>query len=195
VDLLPVETVAGSTPILAVPARLDRDAAIVALARGVPGAVRRLARGPLRSVAQVYVPFRLHDVSLCRGRRTERLVIGVDAVAGSLDLYRFGDPAAAVAQVRTGNHLDPLLPPSAARDIVSAAMTRVMYQRVGFLASSRWRVDVQPIDEILYVPYWLGFFGRRATASLVVVDAVRRQIEGVKMRRLLEEWLRATPAV
>jgi len=42
---------------------------------------------------------------------------------------------------------------------------------------------------MLHVPYWVGFVGRGEAASLVVMDAVRRQIEGVKARRLIGEWL------
>jgi hypothetical protein len=117
-------------------------------------------------------------------------------VAGILDLYRFDDarPSQAVVQVRTRNHLEPRLPSPAARDIVDSRMRRMMYRRVGFLAIGACRLDVQPIGEVLYVPYWLGFFGRRETASLVVMDAVRRQIEGVKVRRLVERWITESPA-
>jgi len=44
-----------------------------------------------------------------------------------------------------------------------------------------------PVD--IHVPYWLGFFGGRENASLEVMDAVRRQIEGAKARALFEDWL------
>ena len=183
-DLFPLE------PIPALPARVDRDAAIAAFARGVAGSLRRLQHGPLRSVALAHVPFRLHDVTVSRGRRIERMVIGIDAVAGALDLYRFDDaPPARVVQVPARNRLEPLLSTAAARDAVAAKVRRMVYQRSGFFAIGRWRVDAQPSGEVLYVPYWLGFFGRGETASLVVIDAVRRQIEGVKVRRLIEGWL------
>ena len=47
---------------------------------------------------------------------------------------------------------------------------------------------------MLFRSYWLGFFGRRESASLVVMDAVRRQMEGVKLRRLVEQWITESPA-
>jgi hypothetical protein len=175
--------------------RIDRDQAVAAFARGVGGGVRRLTRGPLRSVADVSVPFQLHRVTVSRGRRDEHMVLGIDAVTGVLDLYRFDDvPLTSVVRARTRNHLEPVLSASAGHDIVAASVKRMLYQRVGFLAIGRCRVDVRPIDPVLYVPYWIGFFGRGEIASLVVIDAVRRQIEGVKVQRLVERWLREPPA-
>ena len=53
-------------PIRALRARISRDAAIEALAGGVAGGVRRLALGPLRSIADVYVPFALFQVIVQR---------------------------------------------------------------------------------------------------------------------------------
>ena len=185
-----------ATLVAAIRGRVDRDEAVAAFASGVPGGVRRLMHGPLRSVAQIHLPFRLHEVTIRRGRRTERMVIGIDAVAGVLDLYRFDQarPSQAVVQVRTRNHVEPRLPSPAAGDIVAARVQRMMYQRVGFLAIGACRLDVQPVGDLLYVPYWLGFFGRRETVSLVVMDAVRRQMEGVKVRRLVERWITESPA-
>ena len=195
-DLLPLIAPGDATPVVgAVRARVDRDGAIAAFTSGLAGGVRRLIRGPLRSVAQVYLPFRLHEVTVQRGRRLERLVIGIDAVDGVLDLYWFDEsPSANALVLSTPNHIQPLLPAPAARDVVVARMQRAMYQRVGFLAIGMCRLDVQTVGDVVYVPYWVGFFGRGETASLVVVDAVRRQIEGVKVRRLIERWITGAAA-
>jgi len=184
-----------ATLVAAVRGRVDRNEAVATFASGVPGGVRRLMRGPLRSVAQIYLPFRLYEVTIRRGRRSQRMVIGIDVVAGVLDLYRFDEvrPPQAVVQVRTRNHVEAVLPSPEAGAIVAARVQRLMYQRVGFLAIGACRLDVQPVGGVLYVPYWLGFFGRRETASLVVMDAVRRQLEGVKVRRLVERWITESP--
>src|SRR5262245_44211281 len=92
-----------TTVVAAVRARVDRDEAIAAFASGVRGGVRRLLHGPLRSVAQIHLPFRLHEVTIRRGQRHEHMVIGIDAVAGVLDLYRFVEawPSRAVPLVTT----------------------------------------------------------------------------------------------
>ena len=111
---LPLIAAGEATVVGAVRARVDRDRAVAAFTSGVPGGVRRLIRGPLRSVAQIYLPFRLHDVTVRRGRRVERLLIGIDAVAGVLDLYRFDDIAVAErARPRSGAQSHPTAAASA----------------------------------------------------------------------------------
>ena len=182
---------AAPQSILALRAHVEREEAVEAFTHGLAGGVRRLALGPLRSVADIYVPFRLYQVSVGRDRNEERLVLGLDAVAGALDLYRFDDVprSADLVHVRTRNHLGPVLSTSAASGILTTRVKRIVYQRVGFLAAAPFRLDVQPVDQMLHVPYWVGFVGRGEAASLVVMDAVRRRIEGVKARRLIGEWL------
>jgi len=49
--------------------------------------------------------------------------------------------------------------------------------------------SAQPIAGEIYIPYWVGFRGRGAQARFVVMDAVRRRIEGAKVRNLLQTWL------
>jgi hypothetical protein len=195
VDLFPLERTVAPGAILALSTRIDRDAAIAAFGSGVTGAARRLTHGPLRSVATISVPFRLHDVTIRRGREIERMVLGLDAVAGTLDLYRFDQaPLSSVVRARTRNDLEPVLSATAAHGIVAARVNRMLYERVGFFAIGHRDPEVRPIAQVLYIPYWVGFFGRREAASLVAMDAVRRQIEGVKMRGLMERWLRDSPA-
>jgi hypothetical protein len=50
-------------------------------------------------------------------------------------------------------------------------------------------LEVRPIEGEVHVPSWAGFFGRSDRASLVVIDAVRRQVEGARVRRLIDQWL------
>lgn len=172
---------------------VTRDEAVNAFAAGLAGRARQLALGPLRSLADVYVPFRLYHVTVGCRRTHETTVLGVDAVTGALDLYRF-DPAprpADLMDVRTRNHVAPRLSAAAAHAIVASRVQRLMYGRVGFVAAPRVRLDVRPLDADLHVPYWAGFFGRGDCASLVVLDAVRREIEGAKVRRLIGRWLTA----
>jgi hypothetical protein len=171
--------------------RVDRESAAAALAHGVAGGLRRLARGPLREIADVYVPFRLFEVDVARRGRHERAVLGLDAVAGTLDLYRFDrvPQAGELVDVTTRNRLDPTLSAADAHEIVGTRMKRLIYRRVGLLAAGWLGVEIQPVAAVVHVPYWVGLFGRRETASLVVMDAARRAIEGVKVRRLIGRWL------
>jgi hypothetical protein len=169
---------------------VTREQAIDSFRRGLAAGARRLARGPLRSVADVYIPFRVYVATLGRGVRREVAVLGVDAVSGGLDVYRFDrvPEAAEVVQVSTRNYLAPTLSTNTARDLLASRMRRLTYQRAGFLAGP-FEFDAEPIDAVLHVPYWAGFFGRSEAASIVVMDAVRRQIEGAKVKRLIREWI------
>jgi hypothetical protein len=174
--------------------RVTRDQAVDAFSRGVVGVVRRLALGPLRSIADIYVPFRLYRVTIGHAARRQILVVGLESVAGILDLYRFDNvpEASEIAEVCTGNRVDAAISDAAARDRLAARIKRMTYQRVGFLAAGRFQLEIEPLDTLLHVPYWAGFFGRGDAASLVVMDAVRRQIEGAKAGRLIGDWLRLT---
>ena len=171
--------------------RIDRDEAVEAFTRGLGGAMRRVALGPVRSVADVYVPFHLFRVAVARPAGDERMVLGIDAVTATLDLYRFDDPPQSrdVIHVHTRNHVTATVSPTAAHDAIVARLRRIIYQRAGFFAGGRCHLDVRAIDDEISVPYWVGFFGRRDEASIVVMDGVRRQIEGGKMRRLIASWL------
>src|SRR5919201_2292394 len=101
---------------------------------GLPGWLRRRSLGPLRSVADVYVPFRVYRVSVRDQSRSEVTVLGLDAVAGVLDLYRF-DTVPAVDQliaVKTRNRLEARLDEVAAQKILAAKVERLVFQRRGF---------------------------------------------------------------
>ena len=69
---------------------VTRDEATEQFSRDrVLGLLRNAAFGPLRSVAEFYIPFHLFQVEVVnRGRRDLR-IFGLDAVNGSLDLYHF----------------------------------------------------------------------------------------------------------
>ena len=177
-------------PIRTLRPRVTREEAIEILAGGFAGAVRRVARGPLRSVAAVLIPFELYRVTVVRGTARETVTLGIDCVDGALDLYRFDPPPQSneTESVCTRNHVAPALSTSAAEDALRSRVTRLAYQQRGFLARGRVDVNLESIA-ILYVPYWAGFFGRDAAASLVVLDALRCRLEGPKVRRLIRAWL------
>jgi hypothetical protein len=182
-DLLPVTNV-----ISALRPKVTREHAVAMLSRGVLGTARRMVLGPLRSVAEIYVPFRVYRVT-GRGRRAALLAI--DAVTGELDLYQFDSipDSTLLADVRTRNRVPARLSIDTNRDLLQDRMKRLTYQRVGFLAAPRFALKVEPIEPTLHVPYWVGFFGSGEVAAPVVIDAVRRQVEGAKARRLVVGWL------
>jgi hypothetical protein len=171
--------------------RLTREEAIAAISRGFAGAVRQVARGPLRSLADVYIPYGVYKVTVRRGARREVIVLGIDLVGGVLDLYRFdrSSDLPEIEQVSTRNHMIAALSRRGAEDALRSRVKRLAHQQRGFLAAGEIAIDLEPIGSIVHVPYWAGFFGRAESASLVVLDALRGSVEGAKLRQLVSAWL------
>jgi hypothetical protein len=169
---------------------ISRDQAIRTFTVGPGGWSRRAVLGPLRSIADVYVPFRIYRIHISNGRRRQTTVVGLDAITGALDLYWFSavpsDPD--ITQVHTSNHVPVVLDESAARTIVESRIQRLAFRRAGFFGIRQFRVEVECAGE-LHVPYWIALFGRAETARLIVMDAVGGALEGAKIRRLLYQWL------
>jgi hypothetical protein len=170
---------------------VSRDEAIAQFsAGGILGLLRNLASGPLRSVADFYIPFRLYQVEVRnRGMRDQR-VFGLDAVNGSLDLYQFPQlPGASEVVCReTRNCFRVLLDETSGVELLITKVRRLVYAR-GFFRIRDLQISAEPVAGELYVPYWVGFRGRGRLAQFVVLDAVRRRVEGAKVRHLLQAWL------
>jgi hypothetical protein len=169
---------------------VTQEEALQQLAGGVMGAVRSALQGPVRSVAEFYIPFTLFQVAITNADQTETQVVGVDSVSGSLDLYHFEripDPSQLIS-IDTRNCPQPRLDPERAREIVVDKVRRLLFQK-GFFRMRGLRIEAEPLPGELYVPYWVVFRGRGAAASIGVLDALRRKPEGAKVRQLLEDWL------
>jgi hypothetical protein len=167
-----------------------RDEAVRALGGGLPGAARRLALGPLRSIADVYVPLDVFRVTVTRGARRETDLLGIDVVTGALDLYRFDrvPDGADVVSLATANALDRTLSEAAAIDRLHLRVARSLFQRTGFFGARPGSVSIDERAAEIHVPYWVGFFGgggAQDEARIAVMDAVRRRLEGSKARRLV----------
>lgn len=157
------------------------------------GALRRLAGGgPLRSVADVYVPFHLYRVELTNRARPSTSWFALDAVTGSLDPYQFEGPPqeADLVRIETRNRPSPALPESEVARRLRDKLRRLVFQ-TGFFRVRDLRIEVERVDPELHVPYWLGFYGTGEAARLRVLDGVRRRMEGARARALFEGWLAA----
>lgn len=157
---------------------------------GVAGLLRNAVFGPLRSVAEFYIPFHLFQVEIVnRGKRDQR-IFGLDAVNGSLDLYHFeqlpGLPDVIFLESR--NCAQALLDEEHAQDVIIAKVRRLLFSS-GFFRIRDLHISAEPVAGEIHIPYWVGFRGRGMGARLAVLDAVRRRVEGAKVRHLLEQWL------
>lgn len=161
---------------------------------GLTKLVGSVFSGPLRSVAEGYLPFYLFRVTIVNRGKRETSVLGLDAVRGSLDPYRFAHAPTETETVRleTRNSLPASLGFDQAQELLVAKVRRVLYGK-GFFRLHAIEISAEPLDDELHIPYWLGFSGSGSRARLKVLDGVRRQREGGKVRSIFEAWLTAGP--
>jgi hypothetical protein len=149
-----------------------------------------LVSGPLRSIAEAYVPFRLFRAAVQNGSERQEKFLAIDAVDGSLDLYGFdaAPVAGELMRVETRNAVPGDLPVERCAELIEDRLRRMIYRR-GFFRARGLQNRIHYSGTDFYVPYWLGFRGRGERAHLAVMDAVRRRFEGGKARELFRQWL------
>jgi hypothetical protein len=158
--------------------------------RGVRGFFRAMLLGRLRRVAKVYIPFRLYRAHITDGAKHQSVLLALDAFSGGLDLYSFDSvpDAGATVRLESRNHPQPRLPEVLTREMVIARIRRIVF-RTGFFRVRDLHIRVELVLPELHVPYWVGFRGDRGHARVAVMDAVRRRLEGARLRQLVLEWL------
>ena len=67
---------------------------------------------------------------------------------------------------------------------------RVIFHQ-GFFKMRDATIKFSRQPELLYLPYWLGFYAAGDIVRCRVMDAVRRRIEGAKASAFFEQWLAA----
>lgn len=154
---------------------------------GFSGLYWRIRSGPLRRIADVYVPYFLFRVKC--GNARPRL-FALDAVDGSLDMFEFpripeeGEFQAA----RDRNRLKPAISEEQGAGILRDKALRIIFQQ-GFFRLRDAHLEISFVPCELHLPYWLAFYGRNSSARCRVMDAVRRRIEGAKASAFFEHWL------
>jgi hypothetical protein len=158
--------------------------------RGSSAIVRNLFFGGLRSVAELYIPFRLFRVRITNRGATEEKLMALDAVSGTLDLFQFDHipDGSETISVETRNRPSGVLSDQVLMEQLLGKLRRVLYTR-GFFRMRDLELSAVPMPDELHIPYWIGFRGSDDRVRLSVIDAVRRRPEGGKVRRLVEEWL------
>lgn len=169
---------------------VTREAAVQEFSRGASGLFNTAVFGPLRSLADFYVPFQFFQVEISNRGRIEHHVFGLDAVIGALELYHFEQRLGEsdVVYCESRNCAEALLAESRATELLRIKVRRLVFG-AGFFRIKNLSINAQPIGGEIHVPYWVGFRGRGAQAHIQMMDAVRRRPEGAKVRHLLEAWL------
>jgi hypothetical protein len=170
---------------------VTRDEAVAALnPRSFLGVTKTLVAGPLRTIATVYVPFRMFRATIRNGKRQEQRLLAIEAVRGSLDLYGFerAPAPAELVRVETRNFIPSQLAAEPAAELLKEKLRRMVF-RGGFFRVRDLSIETSSIGPEVHVPYWVGFRGHGHRAHLTVLDAVRRRTEGDKARDLFRGWL------
>ena len=159
-------------------------------ARGPLSFARGLAFGPLRSVADFYIPFRVFQVEITNSGKTDHRLVAIESVSGLLDLYQFEHlpQDREIMEVTTRNCLEAHLEDAEAKKRMIEKLRRVLFSK-GFFRLRSLQISATPLPGDLHIPYWIGFRGRGERARITALDAMRRTFEGAKVPRLLEQWL------
>src|SRR6185369_5040865 len=140
---------------------VTREEAVRQFSVGLTGRLRELLSGPLRSVADFYIPFRIFDVEINNAGKKDRRIFGLDAVTGSLDPYYFDHLPASedVREFETRNRLTANLDPVQAQQIAITKIQRLLFTR-GFFRIRNLAISINPNPQEIHIPYWVGFRGR-----------------------------------
>ena len=184
--MLPANNVRALKP------NVTREEAIRHFTTGPLNLAARLNRGPLRSIAELYIPYRWSRVSIVSGDHSQSRIFALDAVEGTLDLFEFPSlPGEAdLCTIQTRNALPVSLNSAQMQEKLIAKVRRIVFAQ-GFFKLRDLEIKIEPIRMDACVPYWLCFRGAGETAHLSVLDAVRRKREGAKVRHMIETWLRS----
>ena len=157
---------------------------------GLSGMVRNIASGPVRSVADFYIPFRIFQVEIQNAGEKTSHVFGLDAVNGSLDLYTWEHLPAQdeMFLLETRNRLPVTLSEEEGQGMVADKVRRLIFAQ-GFFRVRNFRISAEPVPGEIHIPYWAAFRGHGIRAHIAVLDAVRRQTEGSRVRQMLRQWL------
>jgi hypothetical protein len=177
-------------PIRALKPNVTQEEAVRAFSgSGVSALYWRMRSGPLRRIADAYVPYFLYRVNYAGAPAR---LFAIDAVDGSLDLFEF--PRIPVErellEMDSRNRLKAALTEERAAEQLHDKVLRVIFQQ-GFFKLRDAHLEITPLPCELHVPYWLGFHERDGAVRCRVMDAIRRRMEGAKACAFFEQWLTA----
>jgi hypothetical protein len=160
--------------------------------RGFSNRLWQIRNGSLQRIASAYVPYWLYQARFAAGKAAQTRLFALDAVEGSLDLFEFPrlPYAHEIVSIETRNFLQPSLTEACAEELLREKILHLIFQQ-GFFRLRERILDIarEPVE--LYLPYWLGFYGKRGTVHCRVMDGVRRRVEGAKASAFFEQWLAA----
>lgn len=180
------------TRILSLKPNVTREEAIRHFSEGLFNGAAQFMRGPVRSLAELYIPYRIFQVKISSASREQNQIFALDAVRGLLDLYQLPSLTAddQLLTLETRNVIPARMTASQSAERMIEKVRRMVFTQ-GFFRVRDLKIEAIPVPGEICVPYWVSFRGSGEQVHLAVLDAVRRKSEGAKLRRLVEEWLRS----
>ncbi len=151
--------------------------------------MRELRHGKLRHNTGFYVPYFLFCVQIENGKAAQTLWLAIDAVRGDLDLQRFDqEPTAQDFElVESKQFAASVLTEKEALTHLQEKVRREVYRK-GFFRVRNLNITGKFL-QLFFQPYWVGIYEQNNQATLEIIDAVRGQFEGVKLREIMANWL------
>ena len=158
------------------------------------GRMREFRHGKFMFETGFYVPFYLFKVEVKNGKTQTSNFLSLDAVTGNLDLYSFEQELqdADFLLIESAQFPPTLLSEESAVSLLEEKVRRSVYAK-GFFKISDLKITCTVIRQF-YLPYWIGFYERKKQVNIEVLDAVRGQFEGTKLRELVMNWFQAEAA-
>jgi hypothetical protein len=176
---------------------MTRDLALRRLAPpGVRGTVHRWITGKLLALTEVYLPYRLYQITIQDRRINSTRYYAVDTAAGTLDPYEFAAPPSpeAFVEVDTRNCHPVRLDETQTNRVAIERVRRLTFSS-GFFRLANPLISAKLVQPDFYMPYWAGFYGDEQSLKVAVFNAIRQTQEGIKVRQLIQEWLQDRPAL
>ncbi len=141
---------------------VTREEAICHFTNGVLNSAVEMIRGPVRSLAEFYIPYRLFQVRIRSGGREQTQTFAMDAVRGVLDLFQL--PALTADDqfltIQTRNVLPAGLDAKQAEERLIAKVRRMIFTR-GFFRVRDLNIEVTPLSGEIWSGGGLAALGRR----------------------------------
>jgi hypothetical protein len=154
--------------------------------------MRETRYGKLWLHTAFFLPHYLFKVVVRNGGLRQEQYLAIDAMTGELDLRKFDQPPNHEQydedESNQAGAFD--LNEAEAFAILKERVRRMVYQQ-GFFRIAELEISGKLVDRF-YVCYQVAFYVRNNRAKLEVLDTVRGQLEGAKLRDVVEGWFRET---
>jgi hypothetical protein len=169
---------------------VNYEEALRKLGSGPLSRLRRWISGPLRGIAEIYIPYRLYAVTVDDRHLQSVLHYAVDTAVGTLDPYEFDTPPEPNSWIKleTGNFHPVRLDKTRTEKLVIEKVRRLLYSR-GFFRLANPSITAGLIEPEFHIPYWAGFYGEEQNIRVTVLNAAHQKMEGSKVRQLVKMWL------